>query len=318
MKINILKRSSLIACAVAIGLTVSTAAQTTNSTYVGPDQGYWNDPNNWSPTGVPNNSGGHTFNVTTADLAVILDIDAAVNSLKLAGDFPTLFAFDEDLTSGATSVAGNATDGLSGGALIFVAQHRSLLERLGNLADFSGTTLKTGYVYVLDTTRADPGVTATMQFNGANIVNSHSGIALDGPHTRFTDQYGYDALRNFAHNEWDAWFFIGDGHESFTTGGSLLNEGECHFENGSRVIVNGDFTNAGLTQLVTPAVSGGAASNLGDARLIVSGTLGNYNAGTKTLDGGDDFFMAAAGRSATTQTSAEYRSILLPAPASLV
>jgi hypothetical protein len=275
-------------------MTAGALAQTTTSvTYVGDDQGNWSDPNNWSPSRVPNNTARDRFNVRTADLTVSLDVDATVDSLKLVGDFPTLFAIDHNLASASTRVAGNATNGTFGGTLFFVAQHKNVLANLGNLADFSGTTLTGGYGYLLDTTAADPGVTATYQFNGANIVNSHGGIGMAGPRTQIVDEHGHDALRNFNHNEWDGFFGVVDGHGNFTTSASFLNDGELQIGDGSSITIRRDYTSSDTAE--TAIFSSGE----GDAGMLINGNLGNYDPKTKTLSSTTLTFISSLGQSGT-------------------
>ena len=66
---------------------------------------------------------------------------------------------------------------------------------LGEPADFSGTTLGTGNTYYVVT--AEPGRTATMKFDGANIVTNTALIELIGANARLTDENGAQCSRSF-------------------------------------------------------------------------------------------------------------------------
>ena len=71
---------------------------------------------------------------------------------------------------------------------------------------------------------AEPGRTATMKFDGANIVTNTALIELIGANARLTDENGADALAHFRHNAFDGYFDLEVGR-NFTTEGSFDNEG---------------------------------------------------------------------------------------------
>jgi hypothetical protein len=69
----------------AVLLIASAAFSQTNSSWSG-GTGTWNTAGSWTPSGVPNNGGGHTYNVTIdsggADV-VTLNISPTINLLNL-------------------------------------------------------------------------------------------------------------------------------------------------------------------------------------------------------------------------------------------
>ena len=310
MKTNLLYKSFFIICALMFASFSSAQAATINSTYTGPIGGNWNNPANWSPPTVPNNSGTDMFNVFVDSEypGVTLDLDVSLSSLTLSTttDFSAIISTDHNLTSAATSSAGNFPQG--GGFLIFEAQHTNVLANLGNLADFSGTTLNTGnYVVVAD--RADPGIRATIQFNGADIRTSNGDLQLAGAASRIVDQFGNDALRHFQHNLVNGYFLLDTGRD-FTTEGSFINEGEIVIESQfagidvpTTLTINGDYTGIGFP--LDPGTLGLAsvlaAGPIADAKMVIRGNLTNYNAARKTLNKTFYQWEAANGRSATTQ-----------------
>lgn len=127
-------------------------ADSIKSTYTGPTDGIWGDPVNWSPTIVPNNGGGNTFAASIANVFLTLDLNVAVNRLTfepgdgvpiiLGGTAPFLYCVDHNFTSAHTSVG-------NGGILLASAVAKDTTVDLGELVDFSGTTLKTGYAYAV-------------------------------------------------------------------------------------------------------------------------------------------------------------------------
>jgi len=311
MKTNLLHKSFFILCALMFTSFSSARAQETSSTYIGPVGGNWSDPNNWSPAIVPNNSGSQTFNVSIgAEFpGVILDLDVVVSSLNMVNDFSGILLGDHSLSSAASSVGVNFPDEQYGGGVIYAGtQHASVIANLGNLADFSGTTLNTGN-YVADASGVDPGITSTIQFNGADIRTSNADIQLLGPGSHIVDENGNDALRNFEHNLLDGIFDFETGR-NFTSAGSIVNEGEVHViselagaDYPTTLTINGDYTGIGFP--LDPGTIGLtlvlAAGPTGDAKMVIKRNLTNYDAASKTLNKTYYVWMAANGRSATTQ-----------------
>jgi hypothetical protein len=282
------------------------------STYVGPSDGNWGDPANWSPAIVPNNSGGNSFAATIANVFLTLDLDVTVNRLTfkpgdgnpiiLGGTAPFLFCLDHDFSSAHTKVG-------VGGIVDADAESKDVTVDLGELADFSGTTLGPENTYYVVT--AEPGRTATMKFDGANIVTNTALIELIGANARLTDENGADAIAHFRHNAFDGYFDLEVGRD-FTTEGAFVNEGGIAIfasdpgsvtgDLNTTLMINGNFTDIGypldantdgLIELLAPGPSG-------DARMIINGALTNYDAGTQTLHKSYFAWVAANGAGATT------------------
>jgi hypothetical protein len=312
MKTNLLCKISSIICTLMFASFSSVQAATINSTYTGPTDGNWGDPANWSPAIVPNNGGGNTFAATIANVFLTLDLDVTVdrltfnpgdgNPIIVGGTAPLLDSLDHNFTSAHTSVG-------DGGIVLAFAVAEDVTVDLGELADFSGTTLHTGYAYIA---AAEPGRTATLKFENANIFSSAGGIELIGGGANITDEQGRDAITHFRHNLFDGYFDLEVGR-NFTTEGSFVNEGlitvfasEPGFFSGdidTTLTINGSYTGIGYpldpntdgqVELIAPGPDG-------DARMIINGALTNYNPARKTLNKTWYQWEAANGRSATTQ-----------------
>ena len=262
-------------------------AATTNSAYIGPDFGNWSDPANWSPPLVPNNGGGQTFDVTIPGLDVVLDIDATVNSFTVRGGPPpvdaNIVSTDHNFTSGATSITND-------GEIDFFADTLDVTANLGDLADFSGTSLNSGFFYGLN---ASSGLTATLQFNGAHIVTNFAGFGFFGPGThRIINENGADALAGFSVNGYadgvPGFFALIDG-ASFGLTPAFTNMGEVLVSQAT-LLFQSDLTVVG--DLRDPSTIGGGYVNLysgsinNPATVTIAGTLTNYDSSTKTLRGG--------------------------------
>jgi hypothetical protein len=216
---------------------------------------------------------------------------------------PFLFCLDHDFTSAHTKV-GNS------GIVDADAESKDVTVDLGELADFSGTTLGTGNTYYVVT--AEPGRTATMKFYGANIVTNTALIELIGANARLKDENGADALAHFRHNAFDGCFDLEVGRNC-TTEGSFVNEGlitvfasDPGFVSGdidTTLTINASYTGIGypldpnadgLVELIAPGPKG-------DARMLINGALTNYDAETQTLHKIFFEWEAANGASATTR-----------------
>jgi hypothetical protein len=298
----------------AIVLAAFSAGRADNikSTYIGPADGNWGDPANWSPAILPNNGGGNTFAVSIANVFLTLDLDVAVNRLRfepgdgvpiiLGGTAPSLYCLDQNFTSAHTSIG-------NGGILLASAVAKDVTVDLGELADLSGTTLKNTGFYVVT---SEPGRTATLKFDGANIVTNTALIELIGARTLLTDENGADALAHFRHNAFDGYFDLEVGR-NFTTEGAFVNEGGIAIfasdpssvtgDLNTTLTISGNFTDIGfpldpntdgLVELLAPGPNG-------DARMIINGALTNYDAGTQTLHKSYFAWEAANGAGATTR-----------------
>jgi len=320
MKTNLVRKTSLILCVVIIGAFTSAFAEPINSTYVGPIGGNWGDPANWSPPIVPNNSGNQEFNVSIDGPGgpVTLDINAAINSLAFISSFLT--STDHNLISGGTS-AGDW-------GLYFSAETTSVLANLGNLVDFSGTTLNSGF-YQADTSYSDPslGLTSTIQFNGADIRTTNGYTGLYGAGARIVDQNGHDALANLQHILVDGVFDLETGR-NFRSAGPVVNEGVVYLltnyfgiEGPELLNINGDYTTIGYP--LDPGTVGFtgllAAGPLYNAKMVINGRLTNYDAMHRTLNKTYFKWVAANDRSATTQVLGDSRPLdIVTSKASLI
>ena len=316
MKTNLRHKSVFIICAVMIGAFTSAFAEPINSTYVGPIGGNWSDPANWSPPIVPNNNGNQEFNVSIGGPGgqVTLDINSAINSLAFTnpGEYHSSFlnSADHNLISGVTSVGD--------WGLYFSAETTSVLANLGNLADFSGTTLNSG-IYQVDTSYSDPslGLTATIQFNGADIRTTNGNTGLFGAGARIVDQNGHDALAHLRHILVNGIFDLESGR-SFTSAGPVVNEGVVYLltnyfgiEGPECLTINGDYTTIGYpldpgTEGFTGLLAAGPVDN---AKMVINGRLTNYDAMHRTLNKTYFKWVAANNRSATTQVLGDCRPL---------
>ncbi len=310
-----MKTNAKLFCILFVLITVAflpARADFIKSTYIGPSDGSWGDPANWSPAIVPNNGGGDSFAATIANVFLTLDLDVTVNRLAfkpgdgipiiLGGTAPLLACFDHDFSSLNTKVG-------TGGIPYFFADTKDVTADLGNLADFSGTTLNSGYLYAV---AASAGRTATLKFNGANIVKNNAGLDLAGAGARVVDENGDDALRHFRHNLLYGYLALEVGRD-FTTESSFVNEGEIvifstdpDFISGdvtTTLSINGNYTGIGypLDPDTNGAATLSAAGPVGDARMIINAALTNYDSATHTLDKSAFAWLAANGASATTR-----------------
>ena len=307
MKTNLFRKTSFILCATIIGAFTSAFADPINSTYVGPIGGNWNDPANWSPAIVPDNNGTQTFDVSLGTEGVNLDIDATVNSFALTADFAALNSTDHNFTSGSTNVA------VFQPILYFSAENQNVLADLGNFVQFSDTTLHIGGFQIDTSYSTIPGITSTVQFNGADIRRSNGLIGLFGAGSRLVNENGQDALANFGHNLLNGILDIESGR-NFTSAGAVINEGVVYLltnyfgiEGPELLTINGDYTTIGYPlDLGTEGFTGLlAAGPLYDAQMLINGRLTNYDARHRTLNKTYFKWVAANDRSATTQVLGE-------------
>jgi hypothetical protein len=289
----------------------SARAQVTNSTWIGQPGDNWSDASKWDPAIVPNNSGNQSFNVSAGVGSefpgINLDLNVTVNSLTFTVDQAATFIIDHNLSSAATDLGtAFANEQFGGGIILAIAQSTKVFVNLGNLANFSGTTLTSGNFLAL----ADPGETCTIEFNGADIRTNGGAIQIAGAGGRLTDQTGNDALRNVQHNLLNGQLAFGVGR-NFTATGSLVNEGEIDVgaqsfdqnpDVATTLTVNGDYTgigfpddgNLGIAIITAPGPNA-------DAKMVIKGALTNYDTAHKALSKTWYQWEAAGGHSATTQ-----------------
>lgn len=295
-----IKKRLLLVCAAFAFLGGHAFAQATSSTYVGPDNGNWNDPANWSPALVPNNSGTATFDVTIDSKTVNLDIDPTISSLTMPGDDINVFLYSTD-----HSIKIGATDEVAFGDIEFTADQQDVMCDLGDFKAFSNKRLdETAWFIAVN---AAAGKTAMLKFNGADVVSNNGAPGFMGPGlAQITDENGLDAFRNMVRNEVLGFFQVGPGLGShYTVAKSVTNEGVFTNYDGATLTFAQDLTLIG--DLRNPDDQGGGviyefstAANL-PTHVVVNGVLTNYDPTTKTLHGGRVDFEATNGGANTFQ-----------------
>jgi hypothetical protein len=176
----------------------------------------YNDPSNWSPAEVPNNTVLKHYNVLiNTGFAVEVNVDSSISHLTLSGPFTGLNIRGKTLV-----VAGTSTNlGTERGA-IYVESSATAAAKLdaGMLTTFSNKTL-TGY-YII----SSYGSPATLQFRGADISKlSDAHLGLYGPLAQIVDESGNDALRNLARVQGGT---LGITDHSLVTNAPFRNEGD--------------------------------------------------------------------------------------------
>lgn len=178
-----------------------------------PASGYdiYNDPNNWSPAEVPNNTAAKLFNVNiTTFFQVGVAIDVTISNLTLGGSATGLGVRGKTFT-----VTGTTTNEIYDG-YIEVSSNPGAPAKFdaGTLSSFSDHTFRGNYVL-----RG-----ATLQFRGADIRTFRDGdLSLEGPLSAIVDEAGNNALRNLARLEASGTMIL-DGR-NFVTNAPFLNEG---------------------------------------------------------------------------------------------
>jgi hypothetical protein len=295
-----IEKHLLLVCVALALLGGHAFAQATTSTYVGPDNGNWNDPANWSPAVVPNNSGTATFDVTIDSKTVNLDIDPTISSLTMMGDEPTVYLYSTD-----HSIKILATDEVAFGDIEFAADQQDVVCDLGDFKAFSNKRLDETAWFI--SVNAAAGRNATLKFNGADVVSNNGAPGFMGPgNATITDENGLDAFRNMVRNEVFGFFQVGPGLGShYTVAKSVTNEGVFTNYDGATLTFAQDLTLIG--DLRNPDDQGGGviyefstAANL-PTHVVVDGVLTNYDPTTKTLHGGRVDFEATNGGANTFQ-----------------
>ena len=205
--------------------------------------------------------------------------------ILFGGTAPLLYCLDHDFTSAHTKVG-------YGGIVSPSRKAKDVTVDLGELADFSGTTLSTGNTYYVVT--AEPGRTATMKFDGANIVTNAAAHRADRRKRAHDRRERRRCSRSFPAQPFDGYFDLEVGR-NFTTEGSFVNEGlitvfasdpgSVSGDIDTTLTINGSYTGIGYP--LDPNTDGQvellAPGPDGDARMIINGALTNYDAGTQTL-----------------------------------
>jgi hypothetical protein len=254
--VRIVRLHKLFALTAALyGTAFGASGQTVvNSTFLGGDHHY-NNPANWSPAEVPNNTADKSYNVA-APSSINLDTDATVTNLTISG--PVFGSQGHSYTvTGTTTVGASSLLQVNFGAFTIS----------GSLSNFDAATRTlTGGSFSIFS--ADGGAAAGLRFPGADIVTNGASISLTGPTATMTDSLGRDAFRNFAHNLSGASFSV--AVRDYT--------------------INHVFTNDGALTVVG---STGGPSALGGSLTILS--LTNYDASANRLAGGTYDITASSG-----------------------
>ncbi|MGI8438014.1 MAG: hypothetical protein ACR2NX_14135, partial [Chthoniobacterales bacterium] len=277
-----------ISLRILLSFTICTAAavafgQVTDSTYTGPASGNWSDPANWTPSLVPNNGGGRTFDITIDGVRVQLDLDVTISNLNLNSDGSRLVD-NVHLFHALNTTVGDGFVELTGTGTV----------NLGNLADFSDHTLNSGS-YTVDANV--PGQVAKLQFNGADIVNNYGLIRFLGPDARLEDENGNNALAHLALNGADSLLRLGYG-SNLSLGTDFHNQGQLILRQGSTITFGGAYTSMGTGDnglLEFYGTDTGARS--GNSNVMVTGNFGNQDA-SGVLSG--QFFIWAYGAGTAT------------------
>lgn len=239
---SIMKTSSYLTLLLAAAnFALPAGAAEINSIFQGSIFEPWSIASNWSPSGVPDNGNGNTYNVTIGSestfQSVDLDIDVTVDNVDSYSGF---FATDHSLTVLETT-------NLRGQGLKLTAENADMDWTLGDLLDFSNGSLPGDYWL-----RADPGRELTVRFNGANITTNTGFIQLRGVGVNFVDENGLSALRNLTRNE--KTLTLREG-VSLTTTGALTNTGSLQVGyGGGALTVNGDLISPGGITLLASDV----------------------------------------------------------------
>jgi hypothetical protein len=163
---------------------------------------------------------------------------------------------------------------------------------------------------VADASAADPGVTATIRFNGADVYETSGYIGIYGARSRIVDENGRNALRHLDHILFNGFLDVETGR-NFKTGGPLVNEGTLLSvatgfigpDAPTKITIDRDYTGIGYpldveNQGVMVVLAPGPTA---DATVVINGNLTNYDAASRTLHKTYYSWGAAGGRSATTQ-----------------
>lgn len=255
----------LIALVVVFALPNGTAAEVVDSTFI--NYGSWSTAANWDPAEVPNNTGSKSFNVTIPYNYVALTGAATISNLTVAGDYTAL------TIEGALTVLETTTNtarfGLDDEDSHGIELYEGGTLAAGTLTSFADGTIS-GKYRLFGGSASGP---TTLQFKGADIRKlSNAVVSLSGVFTRIVDENGLDGLRNFSE--------VGPG--------SRFNVNDRHF------VTPGNFTNDG-TLNIGPLHAGDSLA--GPTSFTVTGSLTNFDATTKTLQGGSYRFSGEASES---------------------
>lgn len=239
----------------AIGQTVI------NSTFLNRPQwpAVYNDPNNWSPNGVPNDTADRHYNVTI-DIPVRVTVDsngpdATISNLTLGSSL-----FQLALEGRSLTVTGTTTNHIDGESSISVFSYDN-----GPAVKFDAGTLSTFSSNVLSGKYEITGLStpATFQFKGANIGTLTNGeVNMSGALSAIVDEFGNDALRNLARIDSSGALRLSG--RSALTNAPFRNDGILYLYNGTTPVTF--VAAAGLTNFDSSSrtLTGGSFQLIGD------------------------------------------------------
>ncbi|CAN5801393.1 hypothetical protein BH20VER1_BH20VER1_30920 [soil metagenome] len=221
-------------------LVVPGQAQTNvDSFFTGTISEKYDDPRNWSPAEVPNNTETRSYNVTVPH-RVEVNTRARVSNLTANG---LVIGSDNSLTVADAAAIGAIAEpdpnGYDRSGLSLINGGIFSVEGALTNFDVATRTLTGGEFSISRFPQSGSGATL-LRFRAADIVRNASFITLSGPMTRIVDEVDRDALRNFAHNSPIGKFRLAD--REFTTSGSFTNDGLLEIWNGT-FTVTGSLTN---------------------------------------------------------------------------
>lgn len=182
---------ALTALAALALLHPAAAATVVNSTFLGGNLLY-NNPANWSPAEVPNNTATKKYNVTAMTRFFLGGDDVTISNLTI-GDWalsggPSLTVID------ATTIDRTPGNNVTGVVNLLASTQPSTFA-LGSLSTFANGALTGGYFLF------GP---ATLQFNGADVTALNGTSITLGSASRIVNENGIDGLRNLARIEADS------------------------------------------------------------------------------------------------------------------
>lgn len=175
----------------------------------------YDDPSNWLPAEVPNNSALKNYNVLiNVGFPVEANADATISNLVVSGSFAGLNVRGKTLV-----VTGTTTNGIESGSINIESSASAAAKfDAGMLTTFSNKTLTGNYTISSD------GSPATLQFRGADISRLSDGhVGFYGPLAQIVDESGNDALRNLARLDGAT---LGITDHSLVTNAPFRNEGD--------------------------------------------------------------------------------------------
>ena len=261
-------------------LSAQVITKTWNNTF-----GSWNDPNNWTPTGVPNNGGGTNYIAAVGSGGAVLGSDVLLDGLNysggdISGSTNNMTVFDNLNLSGSDRVLGISA--------LYLAPGSQSQWISGNFAIWGTTQVHNFGTFTVSSAgdlnlEIDPAHT-TRNTLGGTFFNESGGILnVSGTGTL---TFGGDFQNTGTFNQTG---------NAITYNGAAVNTGIIR-QSGGTVQANGPFRQtAGIYFVTGSAVLSGNVTFQG-GRLMGSGRVspfGNLNVTTgAVIDPGDDLGQA--------------------------